>query len=396
METSPSAHDHATDAVAELSPILQHVPQASNEADGRTLPVAWHYGKPLVEQSRISAERPGLVDRWDRVALHISGEEAHTWLNNLISQKLNAIQPGQATWGLNLDIQGRVLQYFGISALDDGSLLLDVPGEQADDLQNYLQKMIFWAQVTVTRLDLAQLTVVGADFSSVGLSDANQARGVEKENYRTRMLGELPVIDYWVPRAEVVQHWDELAKTAQPAGLMAYTALRVLAREPELGTDTDEKTIPHEAPAFIGAGNHSATQKEDLQAGPTDVAVHLNKGCYRGQETVSRVHNLGRSPRVLVLLHLDGSTGTLPAVGSPLEAGGRAVGRIGTSVHDADYGPIALGLIKRAVVDKLAKDTSAVPPLTADGVDVAIDPADIRADDAARPGREAINALRQK
>ena len=398
MENNASAHfpPHPASTDGYRSPVLERVPGASNEADGVTLPVAWHYGKPLVEQSRVTPSRPGIVDRSDRVALLVSGEEALTWLNTLISQKVNAIQPGQATWGLNLDIQGRVLQHFGISALDDGGLLLDVPGAQADDLESYLQKMIFWAKVTVERLNLAQITLVGAPFSAAGLDGADQVKGGVEKNVRTRMLGELPVTDHWVPRGELLQHWDELAENAEPVGLMAYTAWRILGREPELGADTDEKTIPHEIPAFLGEGVHGATQKEDINAGPNSAAVHLNKGCYRGQETVSRVHNLGRSPRVLVLLHLDGSTGTLPAVGAELQAGGKTVGRVGSSVHDADYGPIALGLMKRAVVEKLAKDPSAVPPLTAEGVDVAVDPADIRIDDAVRPGREAINALRKK
>lgn len=408
MENVTSAHtsspNEGADAVASVSPavdngspspLLSHVPGASNEADGRTLNVAWHYGKPLVEQSRITSSKPGLVDRWDRVAILISGEEAAKWLNTLISQKVNAIRPGQATWGLNLDIQGRILQNFGIACLDDSSLLLDVPGEQADALEDHLTKMIFWSQVTVQRLELAQLTVLGEDFSAVGLSGSDQARGDATKSYRTRMLGDLPVTDYWVPRDQLLQRWDELTQRAQPAGLMAYTALRVQAREPEVGFDTDEKTIPHEVPAFIGTDISGATQREDINSGPTAVAVHLNKGCYRGQETVSRVHNLGRSPRVLVLLHLDGSKGSLPDVGASVQAGGKVVGRVGTSVHDADFGPIALGLIKRSVLDKLAKDPSSVPHLTVDGVDTAVDPEDIRIDDSARPGRQAITALRK-
>lgn len=377
--------------------MLHHVPKASNEVDGHTSPVAWHYGDPLVEQSRISSDHPGVVDRWDHVALHVSGDDAHSWLNDLISQKVNAIQPGQATWGLVLDIQGRVQHYFGISCLDDGSLLLDVPGDQANALQDYLQKMIFWAKVEVNRLDLALLTVLGGDFQSVGLSGPDEARGGVKKNWRSRTLGEMNAIDYWVPRAEITAHFDQLiADGGRATGLMAYTAQRILARQPDLALDCDDRTIPHEIPAFIGKGITGATQLENAAEGPTESAVHLNKGCYRGQETVSRVHNLGRSPRVMVLMHLDGTANTLPAEGSPVLAGGRTVGRVGSSVHDATYGPIALALVKRAVVDKLAKDPTAVPALLTDGVDASIDPDDVVSDDAARPGREAINSLRKK
>ena len=94
----------------------------------------------------------------------------------------------------------------------------------------------------------------------------------------------------------------------RPAGIWAYEALRIAGHRPRFGLDTDHRTIPHEA-------------------GSVETAVHLNKGCYRGQETVARVHNLGRPPRRLVFLHLDGSVDRLPAHGDPVDVpGGRTVG----------------------------------------------------------------------
>ncbi len=86
-------------------------------------------------------------------------------------------------------------------------------------------------------------------------------------------------------------------------GTWAFDALRVEARRPRLGYETDHRTIPHEV-GWIGT------------------AVHLDKGCYRGQETVARVHNLGRPPRRLVLLHLSGESDELPEPGTPVELGG--------------------------------------------------------------------------
>ncbi|WP_185769426.1 CAF17-like 4Fe-4S cluster assembly/insertion protein YgfZ [Corynebacterium anserum] len=382
------------DNAEKLSPILSHVPSASNEADGHTLPVAWHYGNPLTEQSRLGPSSPGLVDLWDRTTLLVSGPEATTWLNNLISQKVNAIQEGQATWGLILDVHGHVEHYFGISALENG-LMLDVDSAHADLLEEYLHRMIFWSQVEITRPPLAQLAIVGAEYGDFQLEGPNQAQGDAHTFRRSRRLGDVPVTDIFLPREEITSHWDDLAHKATPTGLMAYTALRIQAREPDINLDLDERTIPHEVPAFIGSGIQGATQKEVREEGPTESAVHLNKGCYRGQETVSRVHNLGKSPRVLVQLHLDGSADHLPKVGCALNAGGRDIGRVGSSVHDADYGPIALALVKRGVVEKMAKNPAAVPNLMCDGVDAAIDPDDIRADDAARPGRAAIRTLRK-
>ena len=136
-----------------------------------------------------------------------------------------------------------------------------------------------------------------------------------------------------VPRADLVA-----AVGDRPlAGLWAAEALRIAAWRPRLGFETDHRTIVHEVDWLRSA-------------------VHLHKGCYRGQETVARVHNLGRPPRRLVFLHLDGSGHTLPPRGAEVKAGERVVGRV-TSVgrHHVD-GPIALALIKRNTDPSLELD----------------------------------------
>jgi folate-binding protein YgfZ len=119
-------------------------------------------------------------------------------------------------------------------------------------------------------------------------------------------------VDLLVPRAAQAAWWERLtAAGARPAGTMAFEAMRVESLRPRLHVDTDDRTIPHEV-GWIGS------------------AVHLTKGCYRGQETVARVANLGRPPRRLVLLHLDGGDERLPLPGDPVLRDGRAVGRVGT------------------------------------------------------------------
>jgi folate-binding protein YgfZ len=112
--------------------------------------------------------------------------------------------------------------------------------------------------------------------------------------------------------------------------MWAFEALRIAAHVPRLGLDTDHRTIPHEV-------------------GWIETAVHLNKGCYRGQETVARVHNLGHPPRRLVLLHLDGSEDRLPVHADPVTAADAQVGFVGSAARHYELGPIALALIKRTV-----------------------------------------------
>jgi tRNA-modifying protein YgfZ len=129
---------------------------------------------------------------------------------------------------------------------------------------------------------------------------------------------------------------------AAVAGLAAYEALRIAARRPRLGLDTDHRTLPHEV-------------------GWIDSAVRLDKGCYRGQETVARVHNLGHPPRRLVFLHLDGSEDRLPAHGDPVTADDAAVGFVGSAARHFELGPVGLGLIKRTVPVDAALRAGGVP-----------------------------------
>jgi folate-binding protein YgfZ len=117
---------------------------------------------------------------------------------------------------------------------------------------------------------------------------------------------------------------------AAVAGMAAYEALRIAAHRPRLGLDTDHKTLPHEV-------------------GWIETAVHLSKGCYRGQETVARVYNLGHPPRRLILLHLDGSEDRLPVHGDPVTRDGTQVGFVGSAARHFELGPVGLGLIKRMV-----------------------------------------------
>jgi folate-binding Fe-S cluster repair protein YgfZ len=63
----------------------------------------------------------------------------------------------------------------------------------------------------------------------------------------------------------------------------------------------------------------------------------LEKGCYRGQETIARVHNLGKPPRKLVLIHLDGSPNRLPKEKNPIIVDGVEVGFVGSSAQKLKF-----------------------------------------------------------
>lgn len=329
--------------------------------------VAWHYGNPLAEQ-RAAEERPIVIDRSHRVVLKVTGDEAAEFLNNLLTQKLDDAPVGFTSPVLDLDIQGHILHLADVTRTAD-AYFLDLPADQAETFQNFLQKMIFWSKVEVTRTELGVLTVLGPQDEVKALSSPNNA--AFDRHYAWPGIFRRDVA---VPRDNVVrtvQAWED--QGAKLAGLMAFTAERVRALSPEWAADLDNKSIPHEVPHWIGRGDNPG-------------AVHLNKGCYRGQETVGRVENLGRSPRVLVQLQLDGSAPTTPAIGDEIRANGRRAGRIGTIVDDCDFGPIALAAVKRSALN--------ADQLTIGETAASIDPDSLPVEDSDQAGRAAINKLR--
>ena len=308
-------------------------------ATGRDSGVTWHYGDPLREQ-RVLSTGAGVIDRSNRDVLVVPGEDRLGWLHSICSQHLTALADGDSTEALVLSPHGHVEQHWQVTDLA-GTVWLDTEPGAAPEVLDYLLKMRFlkrvepadvsaeWAVLslvgpaTPTVLTLAGLPVPDAAGRAVALPDGGFVR---------RMPWPGPdAADLVVGRDRVPAVVDALvAAGATRTGLWAFEALRVEARRPRLGFETDHRTIPHEV-GWIGT------------------AVHLDKGCYRGQETVARVQNLGRPPRRLTLVHFGGESDTLPAPGTPVQADGRTIGFLGTAVHHHEFGPIGLAVVKRSL-----------------------------------------------
>ena len=337
----------------------------------------WHYGDPLGEQ-RAAMDEAVVVDRSHRSVLALTGGERKTWLHSISTQHVSELPDGTVTQNLSLDGQGRVEDHWIQTELGDVTYL-DTESWRGEPLLTYLRKMVFWADVAIEQAEMAVLSLLGPQLAddrvlgALGLDSLpaeNTATPLPDGGFVRRMSGPDLELDLVVPRTQAADWLDRLtAAGVRRAGVWAYEAYRVAGLRPRLGVDTDERTIPHEV-GWIGD------------------AVHLDKGCYRGQETVARVHNLGKPPRMLVLLHLDGSADR-PTTGDPVLAGGRAVGRIGTVVDHVDLGPVALALLKRG----LPADTA----LTTGGeveVPAVIDADSMPATDVTGAGRLAVERLR--
>ena len=305
--------------------------------------VAAHYGDPAREQRTLSQTRV-LVDRSNRGVLRITGPDRLTWLHSLTSQHLERLPPGDTREALVLSPQGHLEHHLTLT--DDGAATwIHVEPHTATALTEYLNSMRFMLRVEVEDLSgvLVVQTLAGplpAEGGVISRTDAADSlpatlgQDAAPAAVMTNPFG----IDLIV-KPEVT---GQLAAAFPVAGMWAFEAARIAAHIPRPGLDTDHKTLPHEI-------------------GLIEPAVHLNKGCYRGQETVARIHNLGHPPRRLVFLHLDGSVDQLPAHGSPLTlADGTQVGFTGSAARHFELGPIGLGLVKRSV--------DATAPLLADGV----------------------------
>lgn len=362
------------------SPILQVPGAVAGLPESPDAAVAWHYGDPFGEQ-RAAVQRVAVVDRSHRFVLSISGKERLSWLHTISSQAVADLRDGDSAENLDLDLNGRVLNHFVLTDLD-GTVWIDTEAQRGPELLSFLQKMVFWADAKpVDANDHALLSLLGPEAETLletlgiaALPDTYRAVALPGGGFLRRMPWPTEnSFDLLVPRDQLGAWWAKLRDAgAAAAGMWAFEALRVADLRPRLGVDTDDRTIPHEVNWIGGPAEHGA--------------VHLNKGCYRGQETVARVHNLGKPPRHLVLLHLDGSAEDRPATGDAVTAGGRAVGVLGTVVDHFEFGPIALALIKRNV----PVDTK----LEAGPAAAAIDPDSVPAHDEPQAGRLAVEKLR--
>ena len=263
----------------------------------------WHFGEPVKEQRALEAGT-AWADLSHHNIIAVSGQDRLKWLHDLTTQFVSDLQPGVWMANMILDAKGHV--EFQFNCVDDGTntfLVLD-PG-YSEQLIEYLTKMKFMLRVDV--------------------SDASSQYAVLRAPGMPTEIGGPYAL---VPRNEVEEMKKTFGGVATQVGTWALDAERVAAHRPRIGFETDHKSIPNE----IGVLNS---------------AVHMKKGCYRGQETVAKIYNLGNPPRRLVLLHLDGSDVGFPAVGTKIENDGVVVGFIGTVARHHELGTIALAIVKR-------------------------------------------------
>ncbi len=315
--------------VGHVSPLLQRPDAVAGH--GLDAGVAAHYGDPVREQ-RLLTEGLAVVDLSHRGVVRVTGPDRLRWLHSLTSQHLLELAPHTSAESLILSPKGHIEH--ALHVVDDGDATwLGVEPGTSEQVAQWLDRMRFLLDV--------QVEDVGGQFATVGEPRAAQGLPGEPPTWVDPWpgpVGDTALYSSADPHPGTQRPWrevlvprdrlEEFVADRPLAGTWAAEALRVAAWRPRLLAETDHRTIAHELDWLR-------------------TAVHLHKGCYRGQETIARVHNLGRPPRRLVFLHLDGSGHVLPEAGAPLTLGGREVGRLTTVARHHEDGPIALGVVKR-------------------------------------------------
>ena len=263
----------------------------------------WHFGE-IAKEARALEEGKAWADLSHRAVIEVKGEERLTWLHALTTQHLEKLEPGQWSEALILDPHGRIEQQLFL--VDDGeATYMHLDEERKDSLLEYLNRMIFRTKVEV--------------------SDVSDRIAILKAPGKSDRIGGPYAL---VPRSDLTAMKSAFDSANLQVGIWVLEAERVAQGRARIGFETDHKTIPNEL-------------------GLLNIAVHMNKGCYRGQETVAKVFNLGHPPRRLVLLHLDGSRIDLPKSGEKVTLDGKEIGFLGTVARHHELGPIALAVIKR-------------------------------------------------
>mgnify|MGYP000079340144 FL=1 len=311
--------------------------------------VPWHFGDPLREQ-RALREGQAAVNLSNFGVVRVTGPDRLSWLHNLTTQYLESLLPGSSALSLILSPHGHVEHELHIADDDYSCWIICAPGS-AGALAEYLESMKFMTRVEVHDVSDEYAVIweplhaidpeyptylMPADYAGTGTIDAGSDKGGGASKYVLQRPDYLDGREVIVPRSEMAARLDQWPAQA---GTWAWNALRVAAAIPRFGFETDHRTLPHEV-GWVGTG------------------VHLSKGCYRGQEAVARVHNLGHPPRRLVLLHLDGSVDELPEHGSVVRSGGKDVGWVASAAQHYEEGPIATAVVKRSLSPDLELEVS--------------------------------------
>ena len=313
--------------------------------DGASLPS--HYGNPFQEEELLANAAQSFTDLSTIEILEVSGQDRMNWLHNITTCDFHGLNPGDSSELLVLDANGHIEHAAGVYVGDEAVYLLCDEGRSAA-LADFLNSMRFMLRVEVTpQPELAAIGVVGDMLDSLEkLVELTEFTWVDPWPGSEGDEGSIHP-HYGVNWAKhpglgwglrvIVMDRENLLATARalvaaghkPVGTIAFEAHRITSWRPRPNAEIVERVLPHELDWLRSA-------------------VHVTKRCYRGQETVAKLVNLGRPPRRLVYLSLEGPETDLPEAGTPVTVGEKTVGFVTSSARSWADGPVALAVVKRS------------------------------------------------
>jgi folate-binding protein YgfZ len=297
----------------------------------------------LTSQSdALAAARDGvvLVDRPDLATIALGGADALRYLHAVCTQDTAALRPGDVAEALLLSPKGKIEFAFRLAVLDDG-VLLDADARAAPALAERLARFVFRHDVTVAEPAAGAVSLLGP-----AAGDALAAAGVPAAPEGPARPGGAP---RWRDGPGLVAH-----RTAAGVDLVGPDAAGAAAALERAGVATGPAALWELVRVERGLPRAGRELTDDVlaeEAGLLGSHVHLDKGCYPGQETVARVHNLGQVQRRLAGLRFrpDGPDGLPEPRTDLLTDDGRRAGQLRSVVRHPELGPIGLAYVRRVV-----------------------------------------------
>jgi tRNA-modifying protein YgfZ len=271
------------------------------------------------ESKPLETQMP-IADLTDRALISVSGPEAEHLLQNIVTNDLDLVLAGEVRPGALLTPQGKVLFDFLISRDGENGFLIECRADVADDFVRRLMLYRLRAKAQIVRRDQSVVRISWGDDSVSSQTDSGDEKALRDCRF-----------------ADPLRVWRSYAADAATGSANAWHALRIANGVAESGTDYAlGDAFPHDVLLDQNGG------------------VGFKKGCYVGQEVVSRMQHRGTARRRVLIVDADGP---LPSPGADILADGRVIGSLGSTA-----GKAALAVVR---IDKVKAATDAGAAITA-------------------------------
>jgi folate-binding protein YgfZ len=317
---------------------LDHPSAAWGDLAGRR--VLLHFGDPRAEYEALTGG-VGVAPWLERTQIEFTGDDRATFLHNLCTNNVRALQVGQGCEAFITNVQGKTIGH-GYLFAGAEALIFDTSPAQAAKLLPHFEKYHLREKVTYRdrSAEWMELLLSGKDVTALCRIIASDSPPERRLEHRPVQTGghsvSLRQLDFCGPTtfslsgdaSAIHAVWATLiAAGARPCGQEAVEMARIEAGTPVFGQDITDKNLPQELARDA-------------------LAISFTKGCYLGQETVARIDALGHVNQTLCGLRFSGSD--VPPSGMDLTVGEKTAAHVTSSAFSRRLNaPLALGYVRR-------------------------------------------------